>query len=96
MFGEFGRTPKVNAGAGRDHWGRAFFSCFWGGGVTGGAVIGKTDPIGSAPATPAYSPMDLGATIYSALGVDYGAEVRDQLRRPVALNTGTPITAIYG
>ena len=96
MFGEFGRTPKVNAGAGRDHWGRAFFACFWGGGVTGGAVIGKTDAIGSAPVTPAFSPMDLGATIYAALGVDHGAEVRDQLRRPVALNTGKPIGAIYG
>src|SRR5262245_16524113 len=96
MFGEFGRTPKVNAGAGRDHWGRAFFACFWGGGVAGGAVIGKTDKSGSAPVTPPYSPMDLGATIYSALGVDYGAEVRDQLRRPVALNTGKPIAAIYG
>jgi hypothetical protein len=96
MFGEFGRTPKVNAGGGRDHWGRAFFACFWGGGVTGGAVIGKTDKVGSAPVTPAYSPTDLGATIYAALGVDYGAEVRDQLRRPVVLNTGKPITPIYG
>jgi hypothetical protein len=96
MFGEFGRTPKVNAGAGRDHWGRAFFACFWGGGVTDGAVIGKTDKSGSAPVTPAYSPMDLGATIYAALDVDYGAELRDQLRRPVALNTGKPIAAIYG
>ena len=96
MFGEFGRTPKVNKEAGRDHWGRAFFACFWGGGVTGGAVIGKTDKAGSAPATPAYSPMDLAATIYAALGVDYGAEVRDPLRRPVALNTGKPIAAIYG
>jgi hypothetical protein len=95
MFGEFGRTPKVNGGAGRDHWGRAFFACFWGGGVTGGAVIGKTDKSGGAPVTPAYSPMDLGATIYSTLGVDYGGEVRDQLRRPVALNTGKPIAAIY-
>jgi Protein of unknown function (DUF1501) len=94
MFGEFGRSPKVNAGAGRDHWGRAFFACFWGGGVPGGSVIGKTDKSGGAPVTPAYSPMDLGATIYSALGVDYGTDVRDQLRRPVALNTGKPISAI--
>ena len=96
MFGEFGRTPKVNAGGGRDHWGRSFFACFWGGGVTGGAVIGKTDAIGSAPVTPAHSPMDLGATIYEALGVDHGAEVQDQFKRPVALNTGKPIRAIYG
>ncbi len=96
MFGEFGRTPKVNAGAGRDHWGRAFFAAFFGGGVTGGAVVGKTDATGSAPVTPAHAPMDLGATIYQALGVNYDVEIPDQLKRPVKLNTGTPIEAIYG
>ncbi|HKA08257.1 MAG TPA: DUF1501 domain-containing protein, partial [Gemmataceae bacterium] len=80
MFGEFGRTPKINRESGRDHWGRAFFACFFGGGVTGGAVIGKTDATGSAPITQPYSPMDLGATIYQAMGVDYDAEVKDQLR----------------
>jgi Protein of unknown function (DUF1501) len=96
MFGEFGRTPKINRESGRDHWGRAFFACFFGGGVTGGAVIGKTDATGGAPVTQPYSPMDLGATIYQAVGVDYDAEVKDQLRRPVRLNTGKPIEAIYG
>jgi Protein of unknown function (DUF1501) len=95
MFGEFGRTPKVNKEAGRDHWGRSFFACFFGGGVKAGTVIGKTDPTGSAPVTPAYSPMDLGATIYQALGVDHAVDVRDQLRRPVKLNTGQLIEAIY-
>jgi len=96
MFGEFGRTPKVNKDAGRDHWGRAFFVLFAGGGVKGGVVIGKTDKIGSDPITTPYSPMDLGATIYRTLGVDYEMEVRDQLNRPVKLNLGTPIDAIYG
>lgn len=95
MFGEFGRTPKVNKEAGRDHWGRAFFAAFFGGGVTGGAVIGKTDATGSAPVTPPHSPMDLGATIYQALGVDHDVEVKDQLKRPVKLNTGKVIEAIY-
>jgi uncharacterized protein (DUF1501 family) len=95
VFGEFGRTPKVNSGAGRDHWGRAFFALFAGGGVRAGTVVGKTDKIGSDPISTPYSPMDLGATIYRALGVDYEAEVRDQLGRPVRLNTGTPIDAIY-
>lgn len=96
MFGEFGRTPKVNKEAGRDHWGRAFFALFAGGGVKGGQVIGKTDKSGAAPITHPYSPMDLGATIYSALGVDHDAEVRDQLNRPVRLNTGKVMEAIYG
>ena len=96
MFGEFGRTPKVNAGAGRDHWGRAFFAVFAGAGVHGGAVIGKTDSVGSDPITPPYRPMDLGATIYQALGVNHDEDIHDQLKRPVKLNTGTPMQAIYG
>ena len=95
MFGEFGRTPKVNAAGGRDHWGRAFFALFAGGGVRGGQVIGKTDATGAAPVTHPFSPMDLGATIYRALGVNYEAEVRDQFTRPVRLNMGTPIEALY-
>ena len=96
MTGEFGRTPKVNAQGGRDHWGRAFSVLFAGGGVKGGQVIGKTDKIGADPITQPYSPMDLGATIYSAIGVDPDSEVRDQLGRPVRLNTGQAIDAIYG
>lgn len=96
MFGEFGRTPKVNAGGGRDHWGRAFFSLFAGGGIRGGQVIGKTDKIGSDPISTPFSPMDLGATLYQAIGVDYEMEVRDQLGRPVKLNLGAPIESIYG
>jgi hypothetical protein len=95
MFGEFGRTPKVNAGGGRDHWGRAFFAVFAGGGVRGGQVIGKTDKIGSDPISMPFSLMDLGATIYEAIGVDHDAEVKDQLGRPVKLNTGKIIDAIY-
>jgi hypothetical protein len=96
MFGEFGRTPKVNREAGRDHWGRSFFAAFFGGGVTGGAVIGKTDATGSAPVTHPHSPMDLGATIYQALGVDNDVELHDQLKRPVKLNAGRVIAGIYG
>jgi hypothetical protein len=96
MFGEFGRTPKVNSGAGRDHWGRAFFALFAGGGVKGGQVIGKTDKIGSDPISMPISPMDLGATLYEAIGVDHDADVRDQLGRPVKLNSGKVIEAIYG
>jgi Protein of unknown function (DUF1501) len=95
MFGEFGRTPKVNKDAGRDHWGRAFFALFAGGGVKGGRVIGKTDKIGSDPLSQPYSPMDLAATIYQAIGVDFDAEIHDRQGRPVRLNTGSPIDAIY-
>jgi hypothetical protein len=95
VFGEFGRTPKINKEGGRDHWGRAFFSFFAGGGVQRGQLIGKTDSAGAAPITNPYSPMDLGATIYRSLGVNHDSEIYDKLKRPVKLNTGKPMDAIW-
>ncbi|MBY0512942.1 MAG: DUF1501 domain-containing protein [Gemmataceae bacterium] len=94
MLGEFGRTPKV-VGTGRDHWAPCFFGLFAGGGVRGGQVIGKSDKAGAYPATTPYSPDDVGATIYHALGLDPASEVVDRLGRPVTLNRGTPIQALY-
>ena len=97
MFGEFGRTPKINKEAGRDHWGRAFFALLRRRRREGRARSSArpTRPAAPRSRTP-YSPMDLGATIYQALGVDHDVEVRDQLNRPVKLNTGKAIEAIYG
>src|SRR6185436_18128654 len=69
MLGEFGRTPKINADKGRDHWGHCFFGLFAGAGVHGGAVIGKSDKVGAYPSSAAYSPNDLGATVYQALSI---------------------------
>ena len=95
MLGEFGRTPKINANGGRDHWGPCFFGLFAGAGVRGGQVIGKSDKIGAYPATIAYSPDDVGATVYRMLGVPPNVEVRDRLDRPVRLNHGTPIEPLF-
>jgi hypothetical protein len=100
LLGEFGRTPRIStqrgsATPGRDHWGPCFFAMFAGAGVRGGQVIGRSDPIGAYPATNPYSPDDVGATIYSALGVDADAEVRDRQGRPVRLNGGEVIQALY-
>lgn len=95
MLGEFGRTPKINKDAGRDHWGPCFFALFAGAGVQGGQVIGRSDETGAYPVTTAYSPEDIGATVYTALGIDPGAVVRDRLNRPVHLNTGEPIAPLY-
>ena len=103
MVGEFGRTPKIgqsstndpNAKAGRDHWAGVFSAMFAGGGVRGGQVIGKSDKIGAYPATRGYYPSDLGATIYSALGIDPASEVTDRLGRPLALNRGEPIAPLF-
>jgi hypothetical protein len=95
MLGEFGRTPRINADRGRDHWGPCFFGVFAGGGVQGGQVIGRSDDIGAYPLTAAYSPDDVGATVYRALGIAPESEVRDRLDRPVQLNRGQRIDPLY-
>jgi hypothetical protein len=103
VTGEFGRTPRigsstgnVNSRDGRDHWAAVFSAVFAGGGVQGGQVIGQSDRIGAYPASRAYSPADLAATIYQTLGVDPATELRDRLNRPVRLTTGEPIAPLFG
>jgi hypothetical protein len=95
MLGEFGRTPKINAGRGRDHWGPCFFGLFAGAGVLPGQVIGKSDEIGGYPITQAYSPNDVGATVYHLLGIPPHSIVHDRLDRPVTLNTGSVIEPLF-
>ena len=100
MMGEFGRTPRITslpgAGApGRDHWAPCYFGVFAGAGVQGGQVIGRSDAIGAFPTTPPYSPDDLGATVYHVLGVDPATEVRDRQNRPVHLNRGEVMQALF-
>ena len=88
MLGEFGREPKINKSAGREHWAPCFSGLFAGAGVRPGQVIGKSDKNAAYPATTPYSPDDIGATVYTVLGIDPHAEVRDRLNRPVQLNRG--------
>jgi hypothetical protein len=100
LLGEFGRTPRISAVGptavpGRDHWGPCFFGLFAGGGVRGGQVIGQSDRIGAYPATTPYAPDDVGATIYHQLGVNPTSEVRDRQNRPVTLNRGEVMQALF-
>ncbi len=96
VMGEFGRTPKVDKGnAGRDHWAACFCGAFFGGGVRGGQVIGKSDATGAYPSTTPFSPDDLGATVYHTLGVDPATEVKDRTNRPVSLNRGSVIQSLF-
>ena len=100
MAGEFGRTPKISMlpGAsipGRDHWAPVYSAVFAGGGVRGGQVIGRSDKLAALPVTRSFRPEDLGATIYHVLGVDTSAELRDSLGRPMRLNNGEPIDALF-
>ncbi len=95
MVGEFGREPKVNKNAGREHWASCFCGLFAGAGVQPGQVIGKSDKNAGYPATTPYSPNDVGATVYTVLGIDPHAEVRDRLNRPVQLNRGRVIEPLF-
>ena len=95
MIGEFGREPKINKQGGREHWAPCFSGLFAGAGVRGGQVIGKSDKNGGYPITTPYSPDDIGATVYSVLGIDGHGEVRDRLGRPVQLNRGHAIRPLF-
>ena len=68
---------------------------FAGGGVAGGRVVGRSDKAGAYPLTPGYTPYDVGATVYRALGLPADAEIRDTLDRPLRLNNGTPMRALF-
>lgn len=87
--GEFGRSPKVNGRAGRDHWGHCFSLALAGGGVRGGIVYGSSDRLGAQVASDVVSPADLWATIYHALGIDPETLMHDQLGRPLPISRGT-------
>lgn len=95
LMGEFGRTPKLNALAGRDHWPRAGFACLVGGGVKGGRVIGATNPYGEVPSDRPVSPPDIAFTILRLLGIDPGKELVTPTGRPVKiLNEGSFISEL--
>jgi uncharacterized protein (DUF1501 family) len=95
LMGEFGRTPKLNAVAGRDHWPRAGFACLAGGGVRGGQVIGATDAHGEAPVDRPISPPDLAFTLLKLLGIDPARELRTPAGRPMKMmSEGSFITGL--
>jgi hypothetical protein len=92
---EFGRTPKINSLGGRDHWGAAGSVFFAGGGTRGGQVIGATDKNAAFPTGPGYTPGDIAATLYQAIGVDPETILYDRQHRPLpVLPQGQPIPGV--
>ena len=85
LMGEFGRTPKINNRAGRDHWPRAGFVSFAGGGVKGGQVIGSTDAHGEVPADTPVRPEDVAFSMLRLLGVDPAKEYTAPGGRPLKI-----------
>src|SRR5262249_47293138 len=96
-FGDFGRTPKVNPSAGRDHWATAGVACMGGGGVKRGQVVGATNALGEIVVDSPVTPQDLAATIYQALGIPLHTWYRAQDGRPIELvPEGKPIKQLVG
>lgn len=94
-LGEFGRTPKINPNAGRDHWPFCFSAVLAGGGVRGGSLFGASDKLGAYPDVDAVTPGDLAATLFERFGLDPTAEIRDLTGRPYRLAEGQPIRALF-
>ena len=92
--GEFGRTPRVNAAAGRDHWPNVYTTVLAGGGIRGGMVYGTSDSKGAEVDTDPVSPGDLLATLWQQLGIDSRHELRDRQNRPIPLTEGRVVTEI--
>jgi hypothetical protein len=91
---EFGRSPRLNGAAGRDHWGHVYSVALAGAGIRGGVVHGSSDPIGAYPASGRVQPQDLTATIFHCLGLDPHSEINDTLGRPIPISRGDVIQQI--
>lgn len=95
-IGEFGRTPKINAVGGRDHWGPVFSFALAGAGIRGGQVHGASDKAGALPAADRVQPPDLVATIFHLLGIDHHTTFPDRTGRRLPLVEGEPLHALLG
>jgi Protein of unknown function (DUF1501) len=93
-MGEFGRTPRINKNAGRDHWPQCYTVVMAGGGTRPGTIYGSSDKIGAYPASGQCRPEDVSATMYSLLGIDPETQMRDKFGRPLPVSRGTPIGEI--
>jgi uncharacterized protein (DUF1501 family) len=95
VTGEFGRTPKVNKNAGRDHWAPLSTLAVSGGGLKMGQVVGASTPKGDAPKTPPIRPQDLMATVFQVLGIDRSTQFMSNAGRPVyMIEEGEPIAEL--
>jgi hypothetical protein len=93
-MGEFGRTPRINQNAGRDHWARCWSVVVGGGAVQGGQVYGSTSKDGLDVGNDPCSVGDLFATVYKGLGLDPATQIRDNLGRPLPISEGKPLKGL--
>jgi hypothetical protein len=97
-MGDFGRTPRINANNGRDHWARCWSVVVGGGAIRGGQAYGATTADGMDIARDRVNVGDVFATVYRALGIEHTNQVRDAIGRPfgIAGMNGRPINALFG
>lgn len=88
VLSDFGRTPKVNPSAGRDHWSTAGIALLAGGGIRNGLAIGQTNALGEQPTEAPYYTEDLAATIYQSLGIPLDTTHQTPDGRPIVVNYG--------
>ena len=97
LLGEFGRTPKINKDAGRDHWPHAMSVLVAGAGVPPGQIIGSTDVKGYYAAENIYSPEDFACSLYTKMGIDPHKILHTNTGRPLPIvNGGAPIKELFG
>lgn len=95
-MGEFGRTPRINQSAGRDHWGRSWSIAMAGGGIKGGQVVGATDPEGVEIADKPLKVMDIVATMSKAMGLNLDTIYTTPNGRPSKLvDGGAPVAELF-
>src|SRR5436305_1859454 len=91
LLTDFGRTPKINGGAGRDHYPNVYSIFLAGGGIRGGQVYGSSDRLGAEPRDLPAGPADVHATIFQALGIPLDSHLHDSTGRPFPLTDGQPL-----
>jgi len=96
VVGEFGRTPKINPQAGRDHWPHCYSQLLAGGGIRGGQIYGASDQHAAYVKELPVSPDDFGATILHAFGLAPETLIHDPLNRPLPICDGRPLTSLFG
>jgi uncharacterized protein (DUF1501 family) len=94
--GEFGRTPRINKEAGRDHWPNAYTTVLAGGGLRRGHVHGQTDRHGAEVLESPVAPADILATLWHQLGIDPATQIYDRLRRPHRVSDGKVLKELLG
>jgi len=94
-LGEFGRTPKINKNAGRDHWPDCYSTLVTGGGIAPGRVFGTSNRTAAYPVDDPVAPWDLAATMYHLLGVDPARHITNRQGQPLAISRGQVVTRLF-